>query len=73
MSNPVVTLNSSTVVGNISSACSGIPAHQHIQVWTLTTGLIDSVPQKEIRAVEVRCVSCTTQISLFFTEKLMVD
>ncbi|XP_037836288.1 tectonic-2 isoform X2 [Kryptolebias marmoratus] len=49
-----VTLNSSAAVGDVSGACSGIPSHQHIQVWTLTTGLIDGVPQREIRALEVR-------------------
>ncbi|XP_037536339.1 tectonic-2 [Nematolebias whitei] len=48
-----VTLNSSTVVADVSSACGDIPSHQHIQVWTLTTGLIDGIPQREIRALEV--------------------
>uniref|UniRef100_A0A1A7WAY1 Tectonic family member 2 n=1 Tax=Iconisemion striatum TaxID=60296 RepID=A0A1A7WAY1_9TELE len=48
-----VTLNSSAALDNVTSACDGVPAHQHIQVWTLITGQIDGVPQREIHALEV--------------------
>ncbi|KAM3610704.1 uncharacterized protein V6R79_007620 [Siganus canaliculatus] len=48
-----VTLNSSMAMGNGSGSCSGIPSHQHIQIWTLVTGMVDGVPQRDIHALQV--------------------
>lgn len=53
---PVVTLNSSTATEDTPTSCNGIPSHQHIQVWSLITGIVDGIPQREIRALQVRCV-----------------
>lgn len=53
---PVVTLNSSTATEDTPTSCYGIPSHQHIQVWSLITGIVDGVPQRDIRALQVRCV-----------------
>nr|XP_015828519.2 tectonic-2 [Nothobranchius furzeri] len=47
------TLNSSAAMGKVTSACDGVPSHQHIQVWTLITGQIGGIPQREIHALEV--------------------
>ncbi|XP_072289663.1 tectonic-2 [Eucyclogobius newberryi] len=47
-----VTLNSSGV-GDSNSSCSNIPAHLQIYVWTLVTGFVDEIPQKDIKAVEI--------------------
>ncbi|XP_038151378.1 tectonic-2 isoform X2 [Cyprinodon tularosa] len=49
-----VTLNSSTATGATAGICSDIPSHQHISAWSLTTSLVDGIPQKEIQALEVR-------------------
>nr|XP_020458144.1 tectonic-2 isoform X2 [Monopterus albus] len=48
-----VTPNSSTAVEDTTNSCYGIPSHLHIHVWTLITGEIDGVPQKEIPALKV--------------------
>ncbi|XP_070820082.1 tectonic-2 [Chaetodon trifascialis] len=48
-----VTLNSSTTMEDPTSSCYGIPSHQHIRVWSLITGVVDGIPQKDIRALEV--------------------
>lgn len=53
---PVVTLNSSTATEDTPTSCYGIPSHQHIQVWSLITGVVDGIPQRDIRALQVRCV-----------------
>uniref|UniRef100_A0A3Q1EPH6 Tectonic family member 2 n=1 Tax=Acanthochromis polyacanthus TaxID=80966 RepID=A0A3Q1EPH6_9TELE len=47
-------LNSSTTTEDGGSACSGIPSYQHIHVWSLVTSMVDGIPQREIRALEVR-------------------
>ncbi|KAG7490956.1 hypothetical protein JOB18_045732 [Solea senegalensis] len=54
-----VTLNSSTATGNTRSSCYGIPYHQHIHVWSLITGMVDGVPQRNIHAVQVSYSSTT--------------
>ncbi|XP_026178552.1 tectonic-2 isoform X2 [Mastacembelus armatus] len=48
-----VTLDSSTTMEDTTTSCYGILSHQHIHVWTLITGMVDGVPQKEIRALKV--------------------
>ncbi|XP_032435650.1 tectonic-2 [Xiphophorus hellerii] len=48
-----VTPNSSSVMNNNSGVCSDIPFHQHISVWSLTTSLVDGIPQREIQALEI--------------------
>ncbi|XP_034026182.1 tectonic-2 [Thalassophryne amazonica] len=48
-----VTLNSSSAMEDRAGTCYGIPSHQHIHVWTLITGVIDGLPQKEITSVQV--------------------
>lgn len=40
-----------------AGSCFGVPSHQHIHVRSLITGLVDGVPQRDIRALQVRCVS----------------
>lgn len=52
----VVTLNASTTMEDTESSCGGIPSHQHIRVWSLITGALDGIPQRDIHALEVRCV-----------------
>ncbi|TKS78698.1 Tectonic-2 Precursor [Collichthys lucidus] len=51
--NPVVTLNSSTAMEDTAGSCYGVPSHQHIHVRSLITGLVDGVPQRDIRALQV--------------------
>ncbi|XP_040898453.1 tectonic-2 isoform X2 [Toxotes jaculatrix] len=48
-----VTLNSSTAMEDTASSCYGIPSHQHIRVWSLITGMVEGVPQRDIRALQV--------------------
>lgn len=48
-----VTFNSTAMEGSPAS-CDGIPSHQHIQVWSLITSMVDDTPQREILHVEVR-------------------
>ncbi|GAA6224742.1 tectonic-2 [Lates japonicus] len=48
-----VTLNSSTTMEDNTSSCYGIPSHQRIHVWTLITGVVEGIPQREIRALRV--------------------
>ncbi|KAM6930391.1 tectonic-2 [Xenentodon cancila] len=48
-----VTLNSSTPTEDTTSACSDIPVHQHIQVWSVVSGLVEGIPQREISALQV--------------------
>uniref|UniRef100_A0A3B5MH77 Tectonic family member 2 n=1 Tax=Xiphophorus couchianus TaxID=32473 RepID=A0A3B5MH77_9TELE len=52
-SNAVMTPNSSSVMNNNSGVCSDIPFHQHISVWSLTTSMVDGIPQREIQALEI--------------------
>lgn len=39
------------------SSCNGIPSHQHIQIWSRIAGMINGVPQRDIVALHIRCVS----------------
>ncbi|KAF0033859.1 hypothetical protein F2P81_013925 [Scophthalmus maximus] len=48
-----VTVNLSTTMENTTSSCYGIPSHQHIHVWTLITSMVEGIPQREIRAVQI--------------------
>ncbi|XP_021172651.2 tectonic-2 [Fundulus heteroclitus] len=48
-----VTPNSSSATVDAAGVCGDIPSHQHISVWSLTTSLVDGVPQREIQALEV--------------------
>ncbi|XP_035514731.1 tectonic-2 [Morone saxatilis] len=48
-----VTQNSSTTMEDTTSSCYGIQSHQHIHVWSLITGIVDGIPQRDIRALEV--------------------
>ncbi|KAM4745463.1 tectonic-2 isoform 2-T2 [Anableps anableps] len=48
-----VTPNISTEMGATAGVCRDIPSHQHISVWSLTTSLVDGIPQREIQALEV--------------------
>ncbi|XP_044052251.1 tectonic-2 isoform X2 [Siniperca chuatsi] len=46
-----VTLNSA--MEDTTSSCYGIPSHQHVHVWSLITGMVDGIPQRDIRALQV--------------------
>ncbi|XP_075882100.1 tectonic-2 [Nelusetta ayraudi] len=46
-------MNASTTMDDTAVSCSRIPSHQHIHVWSLVTGTVDGVPQREIRALNV--------------------
>ncbi|XP_070690149.1 tectonic-2 [Pempheris klunzingeri] len=48
-----VTLNTSTTMEDTTSSCYGIPSHQHIHIWSLITGMVDGITQRDIRAVQV--------------------
>ncbi|XP_047237694.1 tectonic-2 isoform X1 [Girardinichthys multiradiatus] len=48
-----VTRNVNTSTGAAAGVCGDIPSHQHIRVWSLTTSLVDGIPQREIQALEV--------------------
>ncbi|XP_037632636.1 tectonic-2 [Sebastes umbrosus] len=48
-----VTLNPSTAMEDNTSSCNGVPSHQHIHVWSLITGTVDGIPQRDICAVQV--------------------
>lgn len=50
-------LNSSTTTEDTASSCFGIPSHQHIQIWSRIAGVINDVPQRDIVALHIRCVS----------------
>uniref|UniRef100_A0A3Q3X4T2 Uncharacterized protein n=1 Tax=Mola mola TaxID=94237 RepID=A0A3Q3X4T2_MOLML len=63
--NIIVTLNVSTAVEDRPGSCYGIPSHQHIHIWSLVTGVVDGIPQREIRALEVRCL-CSIFVPLRF-------
>lgn len=56
MSVPVGSMNASTTMDDTAVSCSRIPSHQHIHVWSLVTGTVDGVPQREIHALNVRSV-----------------
>ncbi|KAK5871470.1 hypothetical protein PBY51_004351 [Eleginops maclovinus] len=45
--------NSSTTMEDGPSSCYGVPSHQHIHVWSLITGMVEGVPQRDIRALQV--------------------
>ncbi|XP_020791015.1 tectonic-2 isoform X2 [Boleophthalmus pectinirostris] len=47
-----VTLNSSGVEDS-NSSCADIPSHLHIYLWTLVSGFVDGIPQKDIKAVQI--------------------
>ncbi|XP_030000328.1 tectonic-2 isoform X1 [Sphaeramia orbicularis] len=46
-------LNSSMPKEDTNSSCSDIPSHLHIHVLSLVTGVVDGVPQKYIRSVQI--------------------
>ncbi|XP_068461156.1 tectonic-2 [Clinocottus analis] len=48
-----VTLNSSTTVKNTTSSCHGVPSYQHIHVWSHITGMVQGIPQRDIRVLQV--------------------
>ncbi|XP_068559232.1 tectonic-2 [Cebidichthys violaceus] len=48
-----VTLNSSTTMEDTTSLCRGVPSHQHIHVWSLITGMVEGIPQRDIRVLQV--------------------
>ncbi|KAM7018134.1 tectonic-2 [Tautogolabrus adspersus] len=48
-----VTVNSSTTMEDSPSSCCGIPSHQHVQVWSLVTGMVDGTPQRDILDLQV--------------------
>ncbi|RVE68292.1 hypothetical protein OJAV_G00089430 [Oryzias javanicus] len=48
-----VSLNSSDAAEDTASECRAVPAHVHMQVWTLVTGFVESVPQREISALQI--------------------
>uniref|UniRef100_A0A3Q4GRB6 Tectonic family member 2 n=1 Tax=Neolamprologus brichardi TaxID=32507 RepID=A0A3Q4GRB6_NEOBR len=41
---------------NSTSTCYDIPAHLHIHIWSVITSVVEGVPQREIRALQVRYV-----------------
>lgn len=51
---PVMALNSSTDAEDTAGSCNGIPSHQHIQIWSRITGIINAVPQRDIIALNIR-------------------
>lgn len=55
--NLVVSLNSSDAAEDTSSECRAVPSHVHMQVWTLVTGFVGNIPQREIFALQIRFVS----------------
>uniref|UniRef100_A0A3Q3F247 Tectonic family member 2 n=1 Tax=Labrus bergylta TaxID=56723 RepID=A0A3Q3F247_9LABR len=48
-------------------SCNRIPSHQHVQVWSLITGMVDGTPQRDILDLQVRCASLF-QFQINFTE-----
>ncbi|KAM6944649.1 tectonic-2 isoform 2-T2 [Lycodopsis pacificus] len=48
-----VTLNSSTTMEDTTSSCHGVPSHQHIHVWSLITGKVEGIPQRDIRVLQI--------------------
>ncbi|XP_060895253.1 tectonic-2-like [Labrus mixtus] len=48
-----VTVNSSTTMEDSPGSCNGIPSHQHVQVWSLITGMVDGTPQRDILDLQV--------------------
>lgn len=48
-----VTLNSSKAMENSTSTCYDIPAHLHIHIWSVITSVVEGVPQREIRVLQV--------------------
>uniref|UniRef100_UPI0037E936C1 tectonic-2 n=1 Tax=Semicossyphus pulcher TaxID=241346 RepID=UPI0037E936C1 len=48
-----VTLNSSSPMEDSTSTCYGIPSHQHIQAWSVITGIVDGIPQRDISSLQV--------------------
>uniref|UniRef100_A0A3P9H6D2 Tectonic family member 2 n=1 Tax=Oryzias latipes TaxID=8090 RepID=A0A3P9H6D2_ORYLA len=49
----LVSLNSSDAAEDTSSECRAVPSHVHVQVWTLVTGFVGSIPQREISALQI--------------------
>ncbi|KAK5932809.1 hypothetical protein CgunFtcFv8_004486 [Champsocephalus gunnari] len=48
-----LTQNYSTTMEDSTNSCYGVPSHQHIHVWSLITGMVGGVPQRDIRALQV--------------------
>lgn len=46
--------NSSTDAEDTAGLCNGIPSHQHIQIWSRITGVINAAPQRDIIALNIR-------------------
>lgn len=65
-------------MGDTTVSCYGIPSHQHIHVWSLITGVVDGIPQRDIRALQVRCVwgvyslQCTVSIIVSIQGDLLI-
>uniref|UniRef100_A0A3B4AIZ1 Uncharacterized protein n=1 Tax=Periophthalmus magnuspinnatus TaxID=409849 RepID=A0A3B4AIZ1_9GOBI len=64
-----VTLNSSGVEDS-NSSCTDIPSNLHIYVWTLVTGFVHGIPQKDVKAVQIRCAQVLNQYILFRNHNL---
>lgn len=47
-----VPLNASGPTEDTNSSCT-VPAHMQIHVWSLITGFVDGIPQKEIKAMQI--------------------
>ncbi|XP_074527283.1 tectonic-2 [Halichoeres trimaculatus] len=48
-----MTTNSTATMEGNPNSCYGIPSHQQIHVWSLVTGMIDGIPQREILSLQV--------------------
>ncbi|XP_078106848.1 tectonic-2 [Sander vitreus] len=48
-----VTHNSSTTMEDTISSCHRVPSHQHIHVWSLISGMVEGIPQRDIQALQV--------------------
>ncbi|XP_029367117.1 tectonic-2 isoform X2 [Echeneis naucrates] len=48
-----VTLNSSMPMEDTTGSCYGIPSHQHIYVWSFISGVVQGIPQRDIRALQI--------------------
>ncbi|KAA8592251.1 hypothetical protein FQN60_017706, partial [Etheostoma spectabile] len=35
------------------SSCQRVPSHQHIHVWSVITGVVEGIPQRDIQALQV--------------------
>ncbi|XP_042344716.1 tectonic-2 [Plectropomus leopardus] len=48
-----VTQNSSSAMEDSESSCHGVPSHLQIHVWSLVTGVVDGLSQRDIQALQV--------------------